>query len=404
VNFFFRFYYLVKLTVINFTMTSYSDDTKFFIAILETITQFDKATYDETMSSIVTALGGIFTDYDISGMKNVLPLDIWNRQQENMLAAGGNRPKPPIPAPGIPAGPEPIEPIPPVTQAEMNLANMQLTYYNARATACAKANRELQRYHASQSSFKMALLNRTLAIGDTTTHTIITNNRVTNVPDNTISLEDVMLNFTEHFSIPNEAAKDMWQSTFEKQRTLDKPFKEFISTWTVARTKLNATDRVCTDYDLMLKFTAATAHDPRVREFMVELRRTYPGTQTWAQMMALATIQDANLDGDIKLVQSAMATTTTTPTTAGGGGATVATKTGGGATSAARTYCFIHGSFPQSKGHNSDVCKMIKLHAKAYPYDLSKTETFTTNAQVDQAKLAKSPKFEVAGIGKGNAK
>jgi len=49
-------------------------------------------------------------------------------------------------------------------------------------------------------------------------------------------------------------------------------------------------------------------------------------------------------------------------------------------------------------------CKMIKLNAKAYPYDLSKMETFATDAQVNQAKLAKSSKFEVKGIGKGNPK
>jgi hypothetical protein len=381
-------------------MASFSDDQKFIVAALETIPQFNKATYIETMSTMETTLGGLFTENDPSDLKSALPLEIWNRQPENILAAGGHRPVPADPAPGIPAGPAPIEPILP-TQAEMNVANMQLSFYNARVSAYEKSNKAALRFNASKTAFKMAFLQRILAIQDLTTHTIVTNNRVTNLPDNTISLEDILLNFTEHFSVPNDAAKDQWQSTFDRVRTLDQPFKEFIATWTVARTKLNGTDRICTDFNLMAKFTEATSHDPRVREFMVELRRLHPGSsQTWAQMMALAAIQDANLDGDIKLVHSAMGTTTTTPTIAAGGGATVATNAGGGATGAAKTYCFIHGK----AGHNSMDCKMIKLNAKAYPYDISKIETFTTNAQVDQAKLAKSPKFEVKGIGKGNAK
>jgi len=391
-------------------MTSHADDTSFIQANFETISRFGKDNYQENMDLIVTTLEGTNPDFDESGMKSLLPNEIWNIQPENQLANGAIRGKPMDPAPGIPPGPSPIEPAPPLTAAEMNYSALCLNHYQARIAANSKANGNVQRHRAAKTIIKMTLINRTIALGDQTAHALLTNDRATNQPNPRISAEDLLQNFYDGYSVPNDAAKDVWAATFDQPRNMDQPFKEYISRWTVSRAKLNSTDRICTDYDIMRKFIIATEHDPRVKEFMVELRRLHPGTsQTWAQMMALATIQDANLDADIKLVHSAMVGTTTIPipTINVGGSAGPATIPSAGAATATKkpsgagkAYCFIHGT----KFHASDKCKMIAINERAYPYDPTNLIKFTTSNQVDQAKLSKSAKFEVAGIGKGNQK
>ena len=380
-------------------MTSHVDDAKFVENNFNTISSLGKENYQETMDLIITTLEGTNSDFDESGMKCLLPDILWNSFQENQLAGGVFRAKPADPIPGIAPGPIPIEPPPPLTAAEMNYSALQLNHYNAKAATKLREDQKCQRFRAAKLIIKMTLINKTLALGDKTAHALLTNNRVTNRPDPRISIEDLLQNFIDGYSVPNDAAKNAWAATFDKPRDLNQPFKEFISTWTVARAKLNNTDRICTDYDLMRKFIAGPEHDPRVREFMMELRRLYPGTsQTWAQMMNLAAIQDANLDADIKLTHSAMSVTGITKPP-------VATTNTAGGTATVGPYCFIHGKPGHGKtGHNSDVCKMIGLNKPAYQYDKSNSITFTIQAQVNQARSAESSKLEVTGIGKGNSK
>ena len=273
------------------------------------------------------------------------------------------------PAPRIPPGQIPTEPAPSLTAAEMNYSTLCLNHYQARVAACSKANGNVQRHHAAKTIIKMTLINRTIALGDQTAHVILTNDRAINQPNPRISAEDLLQNFYDGYSVPNDAAKDVWASTFDQPRSVVQPFKEYISRWTVARAKLNSTDKICTDYNIIRKFIIATEHDPCVKEFMVELRRLHPGiSQTWEQMMALAAIQDANLDADIKLGHSAMVGTTTTipiPTINVGGSAGIATPTTKKPSGAGKTYCFIHGT----KFHSSEKCKMIAMNERAYPYD-----------------------------------
>jgi len=382
-------------------MTTHTDDTKLFRQVLETIKKFSKENYGETIASITTGLGGIFTDFDNSGMKSILPDQIWDNLPENNDGAGGILPKPGAPLPGVPAGPTPIEPAAPIAAADIHYAAMQLNYHQMRKELFSSQQKMVNRYQATKTMIKITILHRIIELNDNTTHTILITNRITNIPDPNISVEHLLQNFVEQFSIPNDAAKDVWQATFDIPRSLTQPFREFTATWTTVITKLNSTDRICTSYELMKKFAIATSHDPRVVQFMIELKNQHPGTtQTWAQMMALATIQEGNLDADLNLVQSAMVGTKTTPvaTTNVGGSAAAATQTTKKTSGAGTAYCFIHGT----KFHTSDKCKRIKINERAYPFDPVKSETFTTVAQVNQAKLAKSAKFEVAGIGKGN--
>jgi len=51
----------------------------------------------------------------------------------------------------------------------------------------------------------------------------------------------------------------------------------------------------------------ALAHDPRARSFIAELKRLYPGDETWKQLINLAGEQETNLDGDCDEVRRAFA-------------------------------------------------------------------------------------------------
>ena len=48
----------------------------------------------------------------------------------------------------------------------------------------------------------------------------------------------------------------------------------------MSQTRLNYAKRPCTNHSLLTKFKIATAHDPRARSLIAELKRRYPGDQT----------------------------------------------------------------------------------------------------------------------------
>jgi hypothetical protein len=217
-----------------------------------------------------------------------------------------------------------------------------------------------------------------------------------------IPLDQILANLYDHYGTPDEAAKTEWELVFDTPREMKEPILNYISRWTTSQTRLNNANRPCTNHFLLSKFKLATAHDPRVRTFIAELKRLYPGDQTWDQLIDLANEQEANLDGDSDDVRQAFAANSIGPASvpAAGGAATAATTV---ATTAATTkktnkYCFIHG---KRSHHTSAQCKMIELTLRAYPYDANNMTTFDTAEQVKKAKLTTSAATEVKGIGKG---
>jgi hypothetical protein len=73
----------------------------------------------------------------------------------------------------------------------------------------------------------------------------------------------------------------------------------FLSRWTTSQVRLNDAQRPCTNHFLISKFKSATKHDPCAKLFISELKRRYPGDQTWEQLLHLAREEEPNLDGSV---------------------------------------------------------------------------------------------------------
>ena len=54
-------------------MTSITDDHKFIDANFQTITKFNRASFDELTATIISTLFGLLLNFDISGAKFALP-------------------------------------------------------------------------------------------------------------------------------------------------------------------------------------------------------------------------------------------------------------------------------------------------------------------------------------------
>ena len=112
---------------------------------------------------------------------------------------------------------------------------------------------------------------------------------LTNLPDRiSIPQEKVLKNLWDHYGKPDEGAKSIWQKIFDTSRELNDPIMNFLSRWTISKTKLDNVDRSRTNHYLITKFKMATMHNPRVKSFITELKRLYSGDQTWDQVLNLA--------------------------------------------------------------------------------------------------------------------
>ena len=81
---------------------------------------------------------------------------------------------------------------------------------------------------------------------------------------------------------------------------MKQPILNFILRWTTLQTRLNNAECPWTNHLLLTKLKLATAHDPRARSFIAELK-------TWNQLIDLVNEQEANLDGDSDEVRQAFA-------------------------------------------------------------------------------------------------
>ena len=91
-------------------MTSITDEQKFIDTNFNTIQQFERSSFDELASIVISTLAGILLNFDQSGAKFALPESEWNSQPENITAGPREtiRPRPSPPLPGIPAGEPPV--------------------------------------------------------------------------------------------------------------------------------------------------------------------------------------------------------------------------------------------------------------------------------------------------------
>ena len=67
-------------------MTSITEEQKFIDANFITISHFKRGTFDELAAIIISTLGGILLNFDVSGAKFALPDAEWESQPENILA------------------------------------------------------------------------------------------------------------------------------------------------------------------------------------------------------------------------------------------------------------------------------------------------------------------------------
>ena len=386
-------------------MTSITEEQKFIDANFITISHFKRGTFDELAAIIISTLGGILLNFDVSGAKFALPDAEWESQPENILAGPPEaiRPRPNPPIPGIPAGPPPALPVGPINAADINIANMNLNYHNAAVNRETAANLLCTKHTAIVQYVKSALLSRAFAV-DQEAYTILIRNRITNLPDRLgIPLHQILANLWDHYGTPDDAAKAEWETVFDIPRNVSEPILNYISRWSTAQTRLNNAERPCTNHFLITKFKLAITHDPRGRVFMAKFNDVHPVNQTWDQLLNLAAEQEANLDRDSDEVRQAfqasmVAAGTASVPTAGGNAAAANVPT---ATKKVTKYCFIHG---KRSHHTSAQCKMIDINLRAYPYDATNTKTFDTAEQVKKAKLTTSAATEIKGIGKGNGK
>ena len=257
-------------------MTSTNDSVKTIDTIFGSIKKFTKTEFDEVRTIITSGCGAVCLDYDISGAKYVLPIAEWNIQPENISAAGIRAIPPPL-VPGIPAGPPPVAPIGPLVAADINIANMLLNYYNMAKNAEKEANEKFTTHNAIISYIRTSLL--TIAFNlDPTAYGILIKDSITNQPDRIgISIWQVLINFWNHYGIPDAAALAEWRAVFDSPRCVDELFATFIGKWSRAKGRLDAANHGETDDTLKRKFILATEHDPRVRIFILGLHRLYPG-------------------------------------------------------------------------------------------------------------------------------
>ena len=88
-------------------MTSISEEQKFVDTNFSTIKQFDRSSFDELASIVISTLAGVLLNFDQSGANFALPGSKGNSQLENIIAGlpAGTRPCQNPPLPGIPAEP-----------------------------------------------------------------------------------------------------------------------------------------------------------------------------------------------------------------------------------------------------------------------------------------------------------
>jgi len=165
-------------------VTSINDEQKFFDANFITINHFKRSTFDEMSAIVISTFSGVLLNFDVSDAKFALSDEEWEAQPENILAgppaAIRQRPNPPIP--GIPAGPPLVLPVGPLNAADINIANMNLSYHTAAVNRELQANLLCTKYSSILQYIKSALLSRAFAI-DQEAYSILIKNRITNLPD-----------------------------------------------------------------------------------------------------------------------------------------------------------------------------------------------------------------------------
>ena len=67
-------------------MTNITDEQKFVDTNLNSIRQFERSSFDEVASVVITTLAGILLNFYQSGAKFALPDSEWNSQPENIIA------------------------------------------------------------------------------------------------------------------------------------------------------------------------------------------------------------------------------------------------------------------------------------------------------------------------------
>jgi len=105
------------------------------------------------------------------------------------------------------------------------------------------------------------------------------------------------------------------ETIFDIPRETNESIMNFLSHWTTSKPRLNNANRPCTNHFLISKFKLATTHDPRAKLFITELKRRYPGNQTWKQLLHLAREQEPNLDGVLDDMRQAISASTILPIT-----------------------------------------------------------------------------------------
>ena len=141
-------------------MTSITDEQKLIDTNFNTIQQFERSSFNELASIVITTLAGTLLNFDQSGAKFASPDSEWNSQQENIIARPPEtiRPRANPPLTGIPAGPSPVQPLGILNTAEMKMADLQVNYHIAAINREKEANLLCTKYAAMLQYLTSALL------------------------------------------------------------------------------------------------------------------------------------------------------------------------------------------------------------------------------------------------------
>ena len=165
-------------------MSSISDQQQIINKGFENFKIFSKVSYPRGIAIITSILGSVLTDYDSSGLKSLLPDDIWDELSENQNLDGTIRPKPAPLLPPAPLGPRPVLPInmAALTADDMNRINMERNFYNDHAADHLRAKLMFDKFIAVRNYMKTAFIAQANN-KDRIVYNILIRNRTTGAPD-----------------------------------------------------------------------------------------------------------------------------------------------------------------------------------------------------------------------------
>jgi len=262
-------------------MTSISDNQNIINKGFENFKIFSKVSYPQGIAIITSILGSVMTDFDISGLKSLLPDEIWENLTENQNLDGTIKGKPNPLLPQPPLGPRPVLPLDmaALTADDYTRINTERNFYNDHAADRLRLQQAYEKFIAVRNYIKTSFIAQANK-KDNVAYNALIRNRITGAPDQDgISIESVLQNYVDQYGTADDTAKEIWEAELLKKRKIDEPISEFMIRWTATINTLSINGRPKSDFDLKTKFENATDNDPRCMKFLETFKAQYSNSE-----------------------------------------------------------------------------------------------------------------------------